>query len=324
MLALRYRRRIAVLFAPWMFILAVLYLAGLATLVVLWVDVPNLRERSLEQQVVPVMTQGERWLHSFVVLGMLGIWPAFWLESLVGWFGRPWNREYWPFHLRGLLFALLPPLRMCTRVPEMSGALWFPTTGWEVPDRHLRRDLTRAFSAPMLGIAVLILPVLAIEFFLQDQVARYPVLRNGLHLSTGLIWFAFAFEFLVMVSAAESKLQYCKQHWMDLVIILLPLLSFLRTVQFVRATRLARMTKVQQLTKMARVYRLRGVSTKVLRALIVFEIIHRLLRTTPEKQLLRLQTERQRLLQELEDLDQRIAAVEAMRSLEGQREGSRT
>jgi hypothetical protein len=34
-----------------------------------------------------------------------------------------------------------------------------------------------------------------------------------------------------MISVAPRRLEYCKKHWLDLAIILLPLISFLRSLR---------------------------------------------------------------------------------------------
>ena len=143
----------------------------------------------------------------------------------------------------------------------------------------------------MIGIALLILPVLMVEFLLKEQVARYAWLRLALHVGTGVIWFAFAAEFILMASIAEKKLDYIRKNWVDLAIIVLPFFSFLRSMQAVRGSRLAKLAKIPQLSKLVRAYRLRGTALKAFRALVLLDVSTRLLRTTPEKQLIRLREE---------------------------------
>jgi voltage-gated potassium channel len=155
----------------------------------------------------------------------------------------------------------------------MRERLWLPGLGWRQANKRLRRRLERRFSVPMILIALMIMPVLIIEFFMKTQVAQYVWLRMLLHIGTGVIWFAFAGEFILMVSVADKKIAYCKKHWIDLAIILLPLFSFLRSLRVLRATRLAR--GIPQVTKMARIYRLRGTAVKALRGLILLDVLQR-------------------------------------------------
>jgi hypothetical protein len=308
-----------------MFFLASMFLAGLAVLVTLLIDIPTLNDGSgvhfeagvPSTPVDPEPVADEASTAStgalvppIMVWLILLAWPVFVLEAGYLWLTRPWARAYWPTHLHGLACCVCPPLKMGARWPELAGAVWLPTIGWSIPTEELKQRLVQSLSLPMLGIAVLILPVLGIEFFLQEQVRRYPALRYSLHFGTGLIWFAFAAEFIIMISVAERKFEYCKQHWLDLAIILLPIISFLRSVQLLRATRLAKLTKVQQLSRMARIYRLRGVSTKALRALVLIEVVNRLWPASPEKQLHRLYQERQQLTRKLSGIETRIAELE--------------
>jgi voltage-gated potassium channel len=134
----------------------------------------------------------------------------------------------------------------------------------------------------------LILPVLVIEFFLHDRVEDSVVLWSLLHVGTGIIWLAFAVEFILMVSVAEKKLVYCKEHWLDLAILLLPLISFLRSVQFIRATNALRLP---QFTKMLRVYRMRGTALRALRGLIVLDLFSRFFKPDAEEVVEQLQAE---------------------------------
>ena len=298
-----------------MFVAAIVFLACLATLVVAWVDVPSLSEKTLTDSGSEMHSDASLAPLSWVTIAALGLmgllWPLFFAEAIFHWMTRPWTRVLRGYHFRSLAFCICPPLRLCARNPDLEGAMWFPGLGWRLRHESLRNELQRFFSLPMLGIAVLILPVLGIEFFLSKQVAEHSLLRFGLHFSTGLIWFAFTCEFIVMISAAENRLEYCKKHWLDLAIILLPLISFLRSLQIVRATRLAKLTKVQQLSKMARVYRLRGVSTRALRALLLLEVLRYVIRPKPAKQLVKLRAEHRRLTRELRELESVIRQVEA-------------
>ena len=180
---------------------------------------------------------------------------------------------------RALLVCLLPPFRMGARRWSDATQIWLPTVGWQTADRALFQRLEKAFSRPMIFVALLIVPVLAGEFWLADRMRDYPGVKLALDFSVALIWLAFAVEFIIMVSVAERKLRYCKQHWLDLAIILLPLVAFLRALRLARAVRLARLTKI------ARVYRLRGVMTRTLRALVILEVVQRLVYRSPERRL---------------------------------------
>ncbi len=309
-----------------MFGVSLVFLVCQAILVVLWVDVPNLSEnalvaldpanpeadairRSLSEPIV------DRRLPSATITLMMLLWPIVMVESIWHWISRPWNSETRWFHFYSLLFCFCPSLRMCARSTEMHKRLWLPGLGWRQTNRRLRKRLERQFSMPMIGIALLIMPVLIVEFFMKDQVTQYGWLRAFLHIGTGVIWFAFAVEFILMVSVAKKKLAYCKDHWIDLAIILLPLVSFLRTLRLLRVTRVARLLQLPMLTKLARVYRLRGTAVKVLRALMVLEVLQRIVGDDPERQVEKLQKQLDEVELEAKQIRRKIVKLERTRDV---------
>ncbi|HJN07478.1 MAG: hypothetical protein QGH33_03455 [Pirellulaceae bacterium] len=168
------------------------------------------------------------------------------------------------------------------------------------------------FGVPMIVIALMILPILLVEFGLREQVAEHTWLRITLHVSTGTIWFAFALEFIVMCSVAPKKFHYCRVHWLDLAIVLLPLVSFLRSLRVLRATRLARLAKIQYLAKMGRVYRLQGLAIKGFRGLAVIEAMNRILPRTLERQVELLKEQLAENEKEGRGLQRRIASIERL------------
>ena len=279
----RFRQEIARRTAKFLFAASLVFLFCQAVLVVLWTDVPMLVEAASGslpegERVIGEQTRlvGER-LADVTLTVMLLIWPLVILEAIFHWFTRPWNLSTLRYHLFGVLHCLCPSLRMCARSLEVADRVWLPGLGWRRLDRRLRIRLERLFSVPMIGIALLILPVLILEFFFKTQVAQSAALRLALHFSTGLIWFAFAGEFILMFSVAEKKLDYCRKNWLDLAIILLPFISFLRSLRALRATRAAKLLRVSQLARFARMYRLRATALKGFRALVVLDLFRRLL-----------------------------------------------
>jgi voltage-gated potassium channel len=172
-----------------------------------------------------------------------------------------------------LLTAVVPPLRIGVRSQFRPNALWLPKLGWRPVNAELRSILSRFFSTPIIILALMVLPLLAIEFYWADAVRANAALALFLDIGTSVIWLAFAIELVVMVSADDHKLRYCVQHWVDLAIVLLPLVEFLPVV---RLLRLARFT---------RTYRLQGLALKAWRALLLLDLIQRLLAKSAEKRL---------------------------------------
>lgn len=302
------RRRIACKIATPMSLLALTFLVCLATLIVLWVDVPRFRDESGGRPESAQWQQSALALRQSASLLLLCLWPLFVLEALFHWICRPWNGRTWRYQLFAAIHAACPPLRICPRIPELNGRIWLPGYGWRTSNDALSRELDRVFSIPMIVFALLIMPILLLENFFRSYVAGNEALRAGLHISTGIIWIAFTFEFIVKCSVSRRKVQYCKENWIDLLIILLPLVAFLRTF---RALRLARLASLSYATRMSRVYRLRGVWMKAMRSLVVLDVVDLILRRNADKKLQHLREKQQHLEQALRDVRRQIRDLEA-------------
>ena len=199
------------------------------------------------------------------------LYPLFILEAVVHLaLGSP----RWKYNL---LYCLIPPLRICARDQMTGRAIWFPILAWREVNEEFREKIQKSFSAPMLVIALLVLPLFAVEHYWQKQIESSPILADMTALATGLIWFAFTLEFTVMISIEEKRLEYCRKHWIDLAVICLPMIAFMRAI------------RLAQLTKTARVFRLKSLVMKLYRALLVLEVINRILHRNPEKRIARLE-----------------------------------
>lgn len=180
---------------------------------------------------------------------------------------------------RLLIITLLPPFRMTLATASTDGRVWLPLLGWQPPGRELAERLERVLSVPMLCIAAMILPILAVEFFGADRISASPRLALTLQIGTAMIWLAFALEFILMVSVTEDRWTHCWRHWVDIAIIVLPLVAFLRGLRLMRAARIA------GLPKLLKVYRLRGLALRAYRGLVVLDVVERILHRDPERRL---------------------------------------
>lgn len=321
------RHRVAYRLGLPMFVAALIFLICQAILVVILVDVPNLSENAINaldlahpqskamRQSLAVDVVDHRVTTAAIVV-MLLIWPVVILEAIFGWVTRPWDRDMRKYHVYGLMHCVCPSLRLCARSPDYHNRMWLPGYGWRSVNRRLRKRLERRFSAPMILIALLIMPILIVEFFLKTQVAQYAWLRLTLHVGTGIIWFAFAGEFIVMVSVAEKKLRYCKEHWIDLAIIVLPLFSFLRSLRLFRVMGLANALRVSQLSKLARVYRLRGTAVKALRALVLLDVFYRVLGIDVSRRIMKLERKLEDVESEAKEIRRQISKLQRQRDAE--------
>lgn len=286
---------------PFMFWLSVIFLAGLA----------GVLHRHNEGQL-------NRLEAAIMFWSMIAVWPIFILEGVFRFRIRVWQAPFWTRFGYLILTCLFPPIRMGGRSYVDPHLVWFPFSGWRHVDKHFRKDMEKKFSIPMIAIALLVIPLLILDFFSrQDNSPQWiqafntePAYILALDIGTAIIWMAFAFELIVMLSIARKKLQYCIQHWIDVAVVLLPFIDF---IPVLRLFRLSRVISMQKISRMGRLYRLRGLVMRVWRSLLALEVLKRLLLNSPQKRLKQLEEvihareeEIQELYQEMEELKQEI------------------
>jgi voltage-gated potassium channel len=235
---------------------------------------------------------------SVCVWGMLLLYPLFPLEAVLhrraG--GRLLRQHLWT--------CILPPLRLGVRDHCTGQLLWLPRIGWARTDEALLRRVERGAKWPMILTALLVLPLLAFEHFYRPQIQSSPWLSLFVQVSAALIWLAFAFEFVVMISIADRKWRYAREHWIDVLIILIPMFEGLR------ALRLGRLLRMQQVLRSLRLLRLRGTLLRAWRAVLLLEVVDRIVRRRPERRLQELRRLLAREERQLAELKQQIAQIE--------------
>jgi hypothetical protein len=202
-----------------------------------------------------------------------------------------------------LLALLFPPLRIGSRDIVSGEYLWIPGWRWCKVNIGLFTELKRRFVLPMIGVALLIVPVLIIDWKFIDQIREEaPNLKIDLILESvqTFIWCAFTFEFLLMISISRRKLHYVKKNWIDLLIILLPFVSFLRTL---------RISQIARLKYATRSFKLRSVITKARQGLIFVDFVQRIFRLRPENEIKRLYRLLQENQQDHEELQKKLKEV---------------
>jgi len=143
-----------------------------------------------------------------------------------------------------------------TMPPAPPGVRYVPVPVAQViviADDELRSRVHGLFHWPMIVLALLVLPLLAVGHFFAP--ARWSLLWWLSTFGLIVIWFAFLVEFVIKVAIAESRFEYARHNWIDIVIILLPALRPLRIASIART---------------GRMLRLRGVGMKALRYVVAF------------------------------------------------------
>jgi voltage-gated potassium channel len=236
----------------------------------------------------------------YCVYGVWLLWPIFWLEWLLHWWtgGR--------FAASRLWYCIFPPLRMGGRDHVEGGSIWLPRVGWQRVGRHLSHRLERVFSGPMILMALAVLPLLGVEIYGRRILGPLNwQLIVVLIIGEMIIWLAFALEFIIMVSVVPKPIRYCREHWIDIAIICLPLIAFLRIL------RLGRLLRLHHVTRVARVYRLRGLSMRMFRGVLLLDVMSRFIQGDTEKKLNRLREDLALREVEMEELKAEICRLEA-------------
>lgn len=214
-------------------------------------------------------------------------------------------------HVRKLVFliVLCPPLRIAISPQHALNWIWLPGKGWRRRRQALFETLEVRFALPMLAVALLIVPVILLEIFLHDLIVQQPLWVHAIHLLTAMIWFAFALEFLVLVSITEEKWQFARDHWVNALIIVLPLLAFLRMFVLIRFLKVG---------KVLQTVRLRVLFTRVYRIALLLNLLERILERRPRLYLRILRDRERRKLQELAEIRSRIEEIEARIAVESE------
>ncbi len=230
---------------------------------------------------------------------IIALWAIVIIEGITGLFA---THDTWPARLKRLLLTtLLPPLRMVTASSKPRGWLWLPGIGWKPAGEETSEQLEQKLALPMVILTLLVLPVLGAELTGGETLENHPRMALATHLTTCVIWIGFTMEFLCMVAAAPEKLTYCLKNWINLVIILLPLVAFLRVLNLFRFTRMLRAGKL------LRAYRLRGLWTRLWRLALLFNLLERLQQRDPAKYCAALEKKIAGLEEELATLHAKLA-----------------
>lgn len=238
--------------------------------------------------------------------GPLVLWPVFAAEAMWNYRRRDRTRSRWAALRRVLLVWLMPPWRMALVDPR-TGLVWFPFWGWCEPGKELFKRLEKVFSGPMLLFAFLILPILIVEYVKSEQVQANPLLALGLDIGIAVVWVAFATELICKTSVHPKPWQFLRQSWLDVAIVVLPMLEFVLfhwvdAAPLARLVRLSRAISPEQIARMQKLYRLQGLLIKAWHALLLIESVARLLGITPEKRLAKVEQQIAELQEELAEL----------------------
>ncbi len=232
---------------------------------------------------------------------LMALWLIIILEGLLGM--ATTHDHHLASFKRFLLVVLCPPFRAAFSPAYPNRFIWLPKHDWVSVGKLNYERAELGMAIPMLAVTLLVLPLLGIELFLASWLEQHLWAAVIVHALTAFVWFAFALEFIIMLALSEKKLVYCKLHWVNIAIIVLPLIAFLRIIRIFRFFRLGKASKL------IRAYRMRGVVARTMRLAMVFNLIDRLLERNPEKYLLSLEEKVSEKKAEIEALEEKMEEV---------------
>lgn len=118
-------------------------------------------------------------------------------------------------------------------------------------NEQLLKKVDRYTEVPMLVLVLVMIITLVVPMVVTVPDATHAFLE----LVDWIIWSLFALELLVKTYLSQNKLRYLKSHWVDVLVVVLPLL---RVFRIFRVARLARGARIFRALRFARVLVLFG------------------------------------------------------------------
>ncbi|MCC5946508.1 MAG: ion transporter [Bernardetiaceae bacterium] len=232
-----------------------------------------------------VRTHLQAWVWPFLIIsyGLTNL--VFVYEYIMLWRLRGRHKIPARIMLWRSLEVIFPAVRMGARRLSAKDWMWFPIWGWCKVNLSLFNHLKDLFSKPLIIIALCIIPIMIIDLKFKKRIIEYlPDINIYLEIAHATIWIAFTLEFIMMISVSNEKKDYVTRNWIDLVIIVLPPFSFL--LDAFSGSAILRMLRLNQL---ARVYRVRGLVTKIRQTMILLSAFQRMMYPKPSMHLRSLQ-----------------------------------
>ncbi|MBU1327184.1 ion transporter [Patescibacteria group bacterium] len=117
---------------------------------------------------------------------------------------------------------------------------------------QLLEKIERYTEVPMLVLVIVMIITLVLPIVLTLD----PAVEHVLELVDWFIWGAFALELTVKTYLSGNRWQYLRTHWIDVLVVALPLLRIFRifrVARLARGARLARSTRALRILRFARV-----------------------------------------------------------------------
>lgn len=280
-----------------MFFLTIFFL-WLVAILVQYLQIDNGLERlPFSQQIIAIL-----WI----------LWPIFFLERLL--YLICCDKKTWKNYVAVFVITFLPPLRIAAKRCNDTTYIWW-NGNWQLVNQSLYEHLEKNFLYPILFISFFMIPFWVTEILFSQIIDTYFVLYHLMNLGNALVWGLFVIEFIIMFSITQKRSQYLITHWLEIFIIILPILALTRFFIISKYVKISK-TYVLWFVKaqdMLNIYRARVVINRIIRILIIIDIVKRFYqRKNPEKYLEILRDKLTEQEQELADLKKQIRETEIL------------
>jgi hypothetical protein len=282
-----------------MFYLTILFLS-LVAIVIQYLQIDNGLERLLFSEQIVILL----WI----------LWPVFFLERLL--YLIFCDHKTWKSYLNLFLITLIPPLRLAARRCHEENAIWWKGA-WQTVDKELHQRIEKQFLYPILIVSLFMIPFWITEIFFPETLyTKYGLLYMITHFGNALIWGLFVTEFTLMISITPKRFDYLITHWLELLIIILPMLALTRFIFIAKYLKLSKSGYLLWFVKLQdilNIYRARSVLHRIIRILVIIDIMKRLFQhRNPKKYLLMLRKKLAEKEEEIEELKKQIHETELL------------
>jgi len=226
--------------------------------------------------------------YSQLMIGILLVsWPIFVIERLLYLVFCPYRT--WKTYLGVLLVGLFPPCRLAARRCAAQSYIWC-VSGWRPLDdslftpinQRIETRIEKRFLFSGLLLAALMIPFWIIEIFIPETLIKYYFIYHLLNIGNALIWALFVAEFIILISLSHNWTLYLLRHWLELLIILLPMIALARVIRLVQTSIVLEvlqipetipLTVLRRIQQLLNIYRARTFFNRIIRILTMIEFI---------------------------------------------------
>ncbi len=202
-----------------------------------------------------------------------------------------------------IIIILIPPLRLASRKCNKPDYIFW-NLEWQLVDEKLYTNIEKRFLYPIFVILFFMIPFWIIEIFSIDFSNLW--LFHLLNIGNAIVWSLFVIEFIILCSICKKPLKYALAHWLELSIIILPMLALARFVLILKYIQVSETTYLIwfiKIQKILNIYRTRSVIHRIIRILTIINIVKRFYQhKNPQKYL-------EILEEQLQDKEQEIAKI---------------